>query len=103
MKNKTGLDALSKEEIKAYRKSLLESDVPMIELKRYINELQLYMDLRFKEDVLALYKKWKKSKSDDGAIKIMKAMLASLDYEGLYKYQTENTKDELGTSQYNLY
>lgn len=103
MKSKTELDALSKKEIEIYRTSLLKSDTDIFELKRYMNELQMYLDIRFKEDVLALYKKWKKSKDNDGSLKIVKAMLASLGSEGLYKYQIENDKDELGTSVYNLY
>ena len=77
-KDKDQLDSMSKEDVKSYRYSIIQNnsgwydgeDASLLkqeqaDWKHYVNELEIYQLVRFKEDTIKDYNRWVKL-ADDG-------------------------------------
>src|SRR5690242_11325996 len=85
-KTKAQLDAMTKEGIGKHRMNYLSQHNGSEKVVgRYMDELQLYMDIRFKEDIFARYKRWEKqsvdktvSKDDRDSMKLIVKMIKKM-------------------------
>ncbi len=95
--SKEELDEMSLEEIERYRIKFLEKNNPKdwhsSEEKRYIEELELYTKIRFKEDAID---RIKRVQSHDLTMDVFKKMTP----EGMYKWEIDNFKKEYGDTKY---
>jgi len=108
-KGKQVLDSMSKTEIEDFRvKYLSQSIVPDQEARRYFKELDLYITIRFKDDVFARYERWiqevKNPNSLDQqyleATKFIVEIIEKMGKEYFYKSMLDQTIRELGEMEY---
>ena len=90
--DKEELDKLSYDEIMAYRTGILTNDIP--DWNTYIDELELYTDIRFKERVIARYDNWRKKSIDSSTEELDRSAMALIlslqpDSEKLYRFFTD--------------
>jgi hypothetical protein len=91
-KNITELDLLNHDEIMAYRRDILRNDI--FDWKIYIEELELYMDIRFKEKVMMGFDSYREKANNpktDAWEKSAAALIIKLqpDNESLYSFFTD--------------
>lgn len=91
-KNKEELDLLSYDEIMTYRIYILRNDIT--DWKCYVEELELYVDIRFKETVIDRFDSYReklKNPNIDSYDKSAMSLILSLqpDTEKLYKFFTD--------------
>jgi len=101
-KNKEELDSMSKEEIEDFRykflsKSPFNNDRSDI---KYLLELDVYRDIRFKEDAITMYKNW--SISDNPSESFLKGVINRMGLEKFYKIHLEEDIEKVGEFQYIL-
>lgn len=99
--NKEDLDNMSREEIEKYRVDFIKastiSNWKDSAEKRYIDELEMYQHLRFKDDKMKQYSKWSKSKEDYSSI------FSDIPHNSLYKLHIDSFKKEYGSPKYILF
>ena len=103
LKNKTQLDKLtSYEAVMNYRRSVLRSDIE--DWRRYTDEIELYMDIRFKDVVIERYNTWRKKASDPNTEVTEKRMCELItkmtDNENMYQFYTQGTFKQLQPFKY---
>lgn len=99
---KEELDAMTKQEIESYRINFLAKCGGRFEWKgsdelRYVEELNLYEHLRFKDDVYAKFERWKVS--DD---KNIASIFNGIDNDVLYNLAIDSFKQKYGKPKYIL-
>lgn len=108
-KTKAQLDNMTREGIGKYRTAYLsQHNAPEKVVRRYMKELELYMEIRFKDEVFARYKRWEKNEKDKSIAKIDRDALKLVNQmikkfggpKEYYKLTIENNKKELGEMQY---
>ena len=108
-KSKVELDAMSKQEIEDHRIDYLRQDVvPQIESRRYFDELEVYLMIRFKDVYLARYDRWvRESKTADGidpnyddATRLVASIIERMGKENFYHLGLMDRQKELGEMQY---
>ena len=91
-KNKADLDLLSLKEIEAYRKYILQNGI--FDWKIYVEELELYTDIRFKDEVITRFDDYRVKANDPNTEEWDKKAMTLItrlqpDSESLYKFFTE--------------
>lgn len=107
-KNKEQLDSMSKKEIEDFRLLLFQQySLDDNAVRRYSHELDLYLNIRFKADVLAMYERWRKKKDDPNtypddreAMKLLVNLIDKMGEKEYYNFFIEQDKKKLGEFQY---
>ncbi len=104
-KTKTELDELSYDQIQDHRVAYCrQTTVIENDARRYFKELDLYIDTRFKDNVLAQYERWSKSAKEENPVDplykessaFLMEIIDRIGREEFYTMSIENTKKELG-------
>lgn len=93
-KSKEILDRMSKKDIDDYRSSILQQQDYTSDDMRYINELKLYSNIRFKDDVLARYQRW--ANSDEESAQFLSGIINRTGHEKFYQLSIEQDMMNLG-------
>ena len=99
-KNFLELNQLSYDDLINYRSQVLRSDTP--DWRKYIDEFELYMDIRFKQKVLDKYQNWRTNPPHDpGMAKAINLILElKPNDEMLYDFFISGTKKLLQPYKY---
>lgn len=104
LKNKEELDAiLTFDELMNYRYSILRSsaDFDKMEHQRYIDELRLYEQLRFKQFEFDRYDRYRQDAKKEGiGAEAAKIIIKIGDNETIYKFMTESEANLLKPFRY---
>lgn len=96
--SKDELDNMSKEEIEKFRYEFLSSlenrNWHKTEEKRYIEELELYTHLRFKQDVIDRYNRWRKMDGEEYKF------ITRWPNDQIYQLTIDSFKQEYGEPKY---
>lgn len=114
-KNKEQLDTMSKKEIKDYRYDILQNngghsndeDIDnrrkvQSDWKHYIEELEVYTKIRFKQDEFDVYDRWiELAKSGDKTCQMMSKMVDTEEgKERMYNFSMISSLEEIGDFKY---
>ncbi len=106
-KTKNELDKLTKTQINDHRVRVLSQSKVSKDDTRYFKEIDLYLRVRFKEDVLAQYEKWFEQKNDktiDGidreAMKFISDIIEKMGREEFYQFSIGQDREKLGEMQF---
>ena len=115
LKNKEQLDIMSKKEIRDYRYDILQNnggwsndkDIDnrrkvQSDWKHYIEELEVYTKVRFKQDEFDIYDKWVKlAKTGDKTYQMMSKMVDTQEgKERMYNFSMSSSLEEIGDFKY---
>lgn len=93
------LDKMSKKKINEHRSKYIQSKQRFSKNNnRYLKELEIYLDIRFKEDVLARYDKWinvTEDHYDYKAIKFMANMILKQGKEQFHRFSVYSDLSDL--------
>jgi hemerythrin superfamily protein len=103
-KDKEQLDLMTKDQIMEYRSGYLsQRDINV----QYYKELELYINIRFKEDVIARFLRWnnlkddpKTYKDDRDAMKLVCEIIYKMGMEEYYKWTINGDKENIGQPQF---
>lgn len=98
-KSKEELDQMSYDEIMEHRKNIIERSKNTwkgsIE-EEYINEVEFYTMLRFKEKEFEMYERWKEYEDENGKRGVDVIFSVGKDNEGVYRFRLSTTLAQIG-------
>jgi hypothetical protein len=115
-KDKEELDTMSKQEIKDYRYDIIQnnagwSDDKNIDIRRkaqsdwkqYLEELEVYNQIRFKQDTFDMYDKWIAQADTDDTYKMMSKLVDTEEgKERMYSMSVSSSLQKIGEFKYIL-